>query len=160
MAPPCSGEQLSPRPSSDAATEVQARQACYEFSRGDEDLEIMFELNSDMGITLRHPESDAVARPPPPSGAGRRGLKRRVEEAPEGGLMDSSTGVPSGGYDWALAGLDMGQAPIFWQGGGDGRFASVYGDVSGGDAVQTLGLLGARLHKDARRQLELTKSCV
>ncbi|CAI6082603.1 unnamed protein product [Clonostachys chloroleuca] len=151
MAPPCSGEQLSPRPSSDAAAEVQARQACYEFSRGDEDLEIMFELNSDMGITLRHPESDAVARPPPPSGAGRRGLKRRAEEAPEGGLMDSSTGVPSGGYDWALAGLDMGQAPLFWQGG-------LCSDVSGGDAVQTLGLLGARLHKDARRQLELTKS--
>jgi hypothetical protein len=120
----------------------------------------MFELNSDMGIKLRHPKSHALAEPPGPSGGRRRGLKRRAEEAPEGGLMDSSTSAPSGGYDWALAGLDMGQAPIFWQGGGDGRFASVYGDVSGGDAVQTLGLLGARLHKDARRQLELTKSCV
>jgi len=113
----------------------------------------MFELNSDMGIKLRHPKSHALAEPPAPSGGRRRGLKRRAE-------VDSSTSAPSGGYDWALAGLDMGQAPIFWQGGGDGRFASVYGDVSGGDAVQTLGLLGARLHKDARRQLELTKSCV
>jgi hypothetical protein len=115
----------------------------------------MYELNSDMGITLRHPESDAVAMPPPPSGAGRRGLKRRAEEAPEGGLVDSSMSVPSGGSDWALTGLDMGQPPLFWQ-GGDG--VSPCSDASGGEAVQTLGLLGARLHKDARRQLELTKS--
>lgn len=136
--PPYSGEPLSLRPS------------CYEFSRGNEDLEIMFELNSDMGITLRHPTSDALAQPPPPPpSAGRRWLKRRAEEPLE--LVDSSTSVPSGGYyDWAPTGLDMGQAPMFWQRGAG----------YGGDPVQSLELLGARLHQDARRQLELTKSRV
>ncbi|CAG9974151.1 unnamed protein product [Clonostachys byssicola] len=143
MAPPCSGELRSPRPSSDVVMRRQARQACYEFSHGNEDLEIMFELNSDMGITLRQPES-----------AGRRWRKRGAEEAPEGELGDLVTSVPSGSDDWAATGLDMGQAPMFW---GDGS----YSDVSGGEAVQTLELLGDRLHRDAQRQLELTdESCV
>lgn len=144
-APPYSGELRSSRPSSDVVIRTQAKQACYEFSHGNEDLEIMFELNSDMGITLRHPE-----------GAGRRRRKRRAEQAPEGEMGDSITSMPSGSDDWAATGLGMGQAPIFWH-GGDGS----YSDVSGGDAVQALELLGDRLHKDAQRQLELTdESCV
>ncbi|VUC28690.1 unnamed protein product [Clonostachys rosea] len=149
-----SGEALPPPPPpppSDAARIRARRQARYDFSHGDEDLEIMFELNSDMGITLQHPERDTLAQPPPiwPEG--------RVEDTPGDELVNPDTSVPSGGDVGAPAGSDEGQAQVFWHTGDDG-FAGHRDDVSGGDARRTLELLGARLHKDARRQLELAES--